>query len=181
MAYGKTIENLEIDGRPAPYPVINERAVRAASGIMFLIGISAFFVVFLTQNYMVLNVVVILFWLDFFKKAVFQPHISIFYQLGNWLVKNQQPEYVGVIQKRFAWSIGLVLASIMLLGPVAFSIRGALPFIICSLCLFFMWMETALGICVGCKIYKVLLDKKVLKEPEHRPVCPGGVCSISKK
>jgi len=34
-----------------------------------------------------------------------------------------------------------------------------------------MFLESAFSICVGCWIYKKLIDK----EPEH---CPGGVCEV---
>lgn len=173
MKYGNTVSNI-------PYAVVNEREIRAAAGLMFLIGSITFAVVFFTKNYTPMHVIVPLFWLDFFLKTVFQPKYSIFGLLGGLMVKNQTPEYVGAIQKRFAWGIGLVLASIMLVFAVGMGVRGALPITICSICLFFMWMESALGICVGCKIYSQLLKWKILKEPAVRPTCPGGACSITR-
>ena len=178
MAYGKIINDLKINNKPAPYPVINEREVRASSGLMFVIGISAFFTVLFTKNFDFLYILVPIFWLDFFTRTVFQPHYSLFNWIGSLLVKKQKPEYVGVIQKRFAWGIGLILATIMLIGPVIFGIRGILPITICSICLFFMWMESSLGICMGCKMYNLLIKKKIIKEPKYKPVCPGGVCDI---
>lgn len=180
MIYGKIIPNLILEGKPAPYPVVNEREIRAAAGIMFLIGIITFGIVFFTRDFFLMYVVVPVFWLDFFLKSVFAPKFSIFGFLGGLMVRNQKPEYVGAIQKRFAWSIGLVLATIMMIGPILLGVRGWLPFSICSICLFFMWMETALGICVGCKIYQFLLSKKLIPEPKHKPVCPGGVCSLKR-
>jgi len=181
VTYGKIIPNLKIDNQEAPYPVVNEREIRAAAGIMFLIGVIAFAIIFFTKDYTLLYIIVPLFWLDFLLKTVFQPHYSIFGYIASKIVKKQKPEYVGAIQKRFAWSIGLVLATIMMIFAVGVGVRGALPFTICSICLFFMWMESALGICVGCQIYTLLLNKKIFKEPKHRPVCPGGVCEIPKK
>lgn len=94
------------------------------------------------------------------------------------MVHRQHPEYVGAIQKRFAWAIGLALATIMMIGPLLFQIQGVLPFIICSLCIFFLWLETAFGICVGCSIYQLAIQNGVLKEPTFRPACAGGVCRI---
>lgn len=78
--YAPIIENLTIDGKPAPYPVVNERAVRATAGIMFLIGISTFWYVRLTKDYAPINIVVPLFWLDFFIKAVVTPRWSFFWR-----------------------------------------------------------------------------------------------------
>ncbi len=178
MKYGKIIPDLKINGVSAPYPVINEREVRGAAGIMFLLGSIVFAIVYFTGNTTLLYVIVPLFWLDFFLKTVFQPHYSIFGYLASLIVKKQTPEYVGVIQKRFAWSIGLGLASLMILVFFILGIRGWAPFLICSICLFFMWIESAFGICVGCKIYSYLIKKGILKAPEIKPVCAGNVCSI---
>lgn len=160
------------------YPVVNERAVRATAGIMFLIGVITFAYTLQTRDYSLMYIVVPSFWLDFFLKTIFGPKYSIFGVLGRFMVANQKPEYVGAIQKRFAWGIGLFMASTMLIFAVGMGVRGMLPFSICLTCLFFMWMETAFGICVGCKIYGLLLKFKWIKEPEVRPSCPGGACVI---
>lgn len=178
--YGTIIPNLTIHGKPAPYPVVNEREIRGAAGIMFAIALAAFVYVYLTRDFTPLYIIVPLFWLDFFLKTVFQPQYSIFGTIARLFVKNQHPEYVGAIQKRFAWAIGLVLASIMMIGPILFDVRGMLPLSICSICIFFMWLETAFGICVGCKIYSWLLDKEIMKEPEVRAACPGGACGLKR-
>ncbi len=178
MAYGAIIPGLMIDGKPAPYGVVNERAVRATAGIMFLVGIFTFSWIQSTNNYIPLMIVVPLFWVEFFLKTVFDPRYSIFGIVGTWATRRQRPEWVGAAQKRFAWSIGLILASIMLITSVGFQVRGWLPFTICMTCLAFMWMESTLGICAGCAIYSRLLRQGVIKMPEHRPACPGGACAI---
>lgn len=178
MKYGVIIPNLMINNKPAPYAVVNERKVRGSAGIMFLVGVITFATVFFTKNYTPLYIVVPIFWLDFFLKTVFQPHFSIFGRISHLMVKNQEPEYVGAIQKRFAWGIGLALASIMLISAVFLGIRGPLPFTICTICLFFMWLESAFGICVGCSIYSYLIKKGLIKKPDIKPSCPGNVCSI---
>lgn len=178
--YGKIIPGLVIDGTPAPYPVVNEREIRAAAGIMFAIGISAVWYIRLTGDYTPMYYIVPVFWMDFFLKSVFSPEAGIFGFFAKWMVKNQTPEYVGAIQKRFAWSLGLIMASAMMIISVFLHVRGWIPFIICGTCLILMWMESALGICIGCKIYGYLLQKKMLPQPEYRPACPGGVCSIKR-
>ncbi len=179
--FAKVIPGLEIDGKPAPYPVVNERAIRATAGLMFVIGFSTFWHIRATGSYDLMYIVVPLFWLDFFLKTVFTPRWSIFGFFGRMFVRGQKPEYVGAIQKRFAWGIGLTLASVMMVVALGMSVRGWIPFAICMTCLFFMWLESACGICVGCKIYALLLKRGWVKTPEYRPACPGGVCSIDKK
>ncbi|MBD3328234.1 DUF4395 family protein [Candidatus Peregrinibacteria bacterium] len=177
--YGKIIPGLQINGKPAPYPVVNERSIRATAGIMFAIGFFTFATILYTRDYTLMYIIVPLFWLDFFLKAVFDPKYSIFGFFGRLFVRGQKPEYVGAIQKRFAWSLGLAMATTMMIIAIGFGIRGVAPFAICMTCLLFMWMESALGICVGCKIYSFLLKKGVMKMPEFKPACPGGACSIN--
>ncbi len=176
--FGKIIPDLLIHGRPAPYPVLNERAIRATAGIMFLAGISVFFTVLLTGDRTLVRIVVPLFFADFLLKTLQGARFSPFSILGSWLVRNQRPEYVGAIQKRFAWGIGLFMSSLMMLFVFVFKTGMTIPMIICTTCLLFMWMETSLGICVGCKIYKYLTTKGWLQEPEYYPACPGGVCTL---
>ena len=66
MQYGTVIPSLTIHGTPAPYPVVNERSIKAAAGLMFAIGISTFWYVLITKNHTPVYVVVSVFWLDFF-------------------------------------------------------------------------------------------------------------------
>ncbi|MFW5705183.1 MAG: DUF4395 domain-containing protein [Nanoarchaeota archaeon] len=160
------------------YPVLNERAVRATAGLMFLIGIITFYLIKTTGNYVFLYFTVILFWVDFLIKVFIGPHLSPLSFLGSLMVKNQKPEWVGAIQKRFAWSIGFLMATTMIVVAIVFGVRGWLPLSICGTCLAFMWLESALGFCVGCKLYPLFLKWGLLSEPKSRPNCPGGICEI---
>lgn len=177
---GKIIPGLEIDGKLAPYPVLNERAVRAGAGIMLALGASAFSLAFLTQDYRLLKVVVVFFFIDFFTKVVLGPKFSPVANVANLIVKAQKPEYVGAIQKRFAWSIGLFMASLMIALLYGLDVRGPINLGICLMCLTFMWLETSCGICVGCKIYYGLVRLGALKQPVFPPACPGGACPIKR-
>jgi hypothetical protein len=179
MSYGKIIPNLQINGKAAPYPVVNEREIRAVAGMMFLVGAVTFYLVQAKQMFWVLNWVVALFWLEFFLKAVFQPEYSLFGFVARVFVVKQKPEYVGAIQKRFAWSLGLLMASSMAV-LVFTGTLGVWAYGICLTCLALMWMESALGICLGCKIYYFAVNKGWIKESEYAPACPGGACPIKK-
>jgi len=177
---GEVIPNLEIHWVKAPYGVLNERAIRASAGIMFVVWMITFFIVFSTKDFSLLYPTVIVFWVQFFITVFFGTKFAPFSILGRLLVKKQQPDYVGAIQKRFAWALWLMMASIMLIVTAWFWFTGAVPMSICFVCLSFMWLESAAGICVGCKIYGYLLKKWLIKKPTYRPACPGGACSISR-
>ncbi len=178
--YGKVIPGLEINGKPAPYPVLNERAVRAGAGIMFVLGATAFSLAFLEQDFTMLKIVVVIFFIDFFTKVIVGTKFSIVSNIANFIVQKQKPEYVGAIQKRFAWSIGLTMATLMILLLYVFEVRGPINLAVCLICLTFMWFETSFGICVGCKIYYGLMKIGLIKEPEIKPACPGGACPIKR-
>ena len=194
MAYGKIIPGLTIDGVPAPYGVVNEREIRAAAGLMFAVGLVALLSVYYDRNVQLAFGVVLAFWVDFVLKVAIGPEWSYIGRIAGLLVRRQRPEYVGAIQKRFAWSIGLVLSSVVLffLGRIVLNpactdtgIAGTspclIPMILCGICLIFMWLESAAGICVGCNIYAWLMKKGFIQQPEYAPACPGGVCSVDKK
>jgi hypothetical protein len=100
---------------------------------------------------------------------------SPFGVLGTLLVRNQKPEWVGAAQKQFAWSIGIAVA-LMMTFITNLNITGALPLTFCMICMALMWMETALGLCVGCQIYQWLVRRRILKTTEFPPVCAGGLC-----
>lgn len=176
--YAQTIPDLVIDGKPAPYPVVNERAVRATAGIMFAAGFATLLYVQLTGSLAPMYVVLPLFWLDFAIKVFLTPAWSPIGFVGRLLVSRQRPEWVGAIQKRFAWALGLCMASTVMFLVFALGVRGILPVTLCSLCLLFMWLESAVGYCVGCRIYAVLLSRGLVAATEHPPACPGGACPI---
>jgi hypothetical protein len=178
FTYGKIIPGLTIYGKPAPYPVLNERAVRAGAGIMFVIGFFSFMQGLYMQNFVFLKYAVLLFFIDFVMKVIVGTKFSPISTIANWIVRGQAPEYIGAVQKRFAWAIGLVLSSTMVLLLWVFDVRGVVNLSICTICLTFMWLETSFGICVGCKIYNFLLDKKLIAQPEYKPACPGNACAI---
>lgn len=178
FVYGKVIPGLVIHGKAAPYPVLNERAIRAGAGMMFVIGFFSFMQAFYLQDYRFLQIAVSIFFFDFLMKVVVGTKYSPVSNIANWIVRKQTPDYVGAIQKRFAWAIGLALSGTMVALIFIFDIRGPVNLSICSLCLTFMFLETSFGICVGCKIYNFLLDKGVLAQPEYKPACPGNVCFV---
>jgi hypothetical protein len=149
-------------------PVLNERAVRASAGILFFFAIVAFMNAWLLGDFQLTRVFVIAFLIDFTLRIFVNPAYAPSLILGQWIVRKQQPEYVGAPQKRFAWAIGFALALTMLYLVVLNNVIGPVNLIVCSLCLLLLFFETAFGICLGCMVYRLFNDKAEL--------CPGGVC-----
>lgn len=151
--------------------VLNERAVRAGAGLVFLLAIIAFMNAWLTGNFQPTRVFVVAFLIDFTLRIVINPRYAPSLIAGQWIVRNQQPEYVGAPQKRFAWAIGFVLALAMLYLVVLNNVIGPINLIVCAACLTLLFFETAFGICIGCKLYNLF-------HKEQAQLCPGGVCEV---
>lgn len=175
---GEIIPGLQIHWIDAPYGVFNERAIRATAWVMFFIGIITVSYTFFTKDFTLVSFILPLFFLNFFVLVFWGPKYSPFSRLGKALVSKQKPEYVGAIQKRFAWGLGLLMSFIVMLLIFGFWIQWLIPLTLCSICLVLMWMESSLGICVGCKIYYWFIAQKIISAPVVRPACPGGACSI---
>ena len=150
-------------------PVLNERAVRAAAGILFFFAMVSFMNAWLAGNFAPTRVFVVAFLIDFTVRLFVNPHYAPSLVIGQWLVRRQQPEWTGAPQKRFAWSIGFVLALTMLYLVVIKGVVGPINLVVCGLCLLLMFFESAFGICIGCWLYNRM-------KPDQAPLCPGGAC-----
>jgi len=93
--FGKIIPGLTLYGEPAPYPVLNEREVRAISGILFAVGVIAFAYAFFLRDFRVLNIVVVVFFLDFLTRTLTDVRYSPVAWLARQIIRGQQPEWVG--------------------------------------------------------------------------------------
>jgi hypothetical protein len=162
--FGETLEGHAV-------PVLNERAVRAGAGILFFFAMASFMNAWLTGNFQPTRVFVVAFLIDFAIRIFVNPRYAPSLVIGQWVVRAQQPEWVGAPQKRFAWAIGFVLAVTMFFLLVVNNVVGPINMLVCASCLVLMFFETAFGICIGCKVYNVL-------HREQAQLCPGGVCEL---
>lgn len=159
--YGEKVEGYSIR-------VLNEREARAGAGILFALGILS-----LNNAVMLGHIIVTQFFISFFLfdfiMRVINPNYSPSLLLGRFFVQNQIPEYVGASQKRFAWSIGLILAIPMFYMIIINPIMNPIKVVICIICLLLLITESAFSICLGCKIYNLVKKDKAI-------YCPAGVC-----
>lgn len=151
-------------------PVVNERAIRAAAGLLFLGGFSAFMVAAFTHDYQPLRMFGVVFMFDMtlrlFVGTRFTPSLIV----GELLVRPQRPEWVGASQKRLAWSIGLGMAAVSCIVMGFLNIQNGVTLVLCGLCLSFLFIESAFGVCVGCE-----LQRRFAKEKPQ--LCAGDICT----
>ncbi len=165
--FGETVPGYTI-------PVVNEREVRATAGIMFLATFISLMMIINGQNFVPIKYVVIIFLVDFAIRLFISPKFAPLLILGRMMVTNQNPEYVGAPQKKFAWGIGLALSSMMFVFMVVLNTFSIITGLTCLLCLILTFFETAFGICIGCKVYGMFNKGKA-------QYCPGEVCDVKNK
>jgi len=174
ISFGKYIDGIN-------YKVLNERQVRANSGIMFLFGLVAFINGFILKNYSVLPYISGFLLFSFSIAVLINPRYSPTMFIGSIFVRKQTPLYIGAVQKRFAWSLGMALSTAIFVLSI-FLLTDATYFEplcrLCIICLVLLYLETAFGICIGCKLYFLSIRMKLLKEPSIRPNCMGDACEV---
>lgn len=151
-------------------PVLNERAVRAAAGMLFALALVAFLNAWLLGNFRPTQVFVVAFLIDFAVRLFISPRLAPSLVVGQWVVRKQQAEWVAAEPKRFAWAIGFVLALVMAELVVRRQVIGPVNLVICASCLTLLFFESAFGICLGCRLYAFWRGTP----PRY---CPGGVCA----
>ncbi len=153
--------------------MFNEREVRAAAGIVFLFAFMAFMLAWSGKGFKATEIMVSVFLFDFFIRIFVNPKYAPSMVAGRWIVNNQKPEYTDAAPKRWAWSIGFLIAVIVFYKVVLDDTRGPGLILPCALCLGLLFFEAVFGICAGCKIYNFFHKDKVKN-------CPGGTCDLTR-
>jgi hypothetical protein len=151
--------------------VLNEREIRAAAGILFVLMFVAILSAIMQGSFTLLKYAVLIFLADMLIRVFVNPKYAPLLILGRFIVRNQVPEYVGAIQKKFAWVIGIILALTMFVLIIVLNTFSFVTGLICLICLIFLFFESAFGICLGCKFYSWIYKEKA-------QYCPGEVCEI---
>lgn len=164
IKFGEDVPGYEI-------PVLNEREIRAAAGILFVWAFLSVLTAIMKGSFVMLKYFILAFLVDFIVRVFINPKFSPTLIIGRLIVRRQTPEYVGAAQKKFAWVIGLILVLIMLVLVVFVNSYSAITGLICLICLIFLLFESAFGICLGCLFYGWFYGKKA-------QYCPGEICEI---
>ena len=167
LQFGETVDGYNI-------PVLNEREIRAAAGIFFLVIFFALMLILFKNDFLLAKYAVTIFLTDFLIRVFVSPKFSPSLIIGRLIVRNQVPEYVGAPQKKFAWIIGVVLSATMFIFLVVVNAFSPITGLICLMCLIFLFFESVFGICLACKVYKMVYQEKA-------QYCPGEVCDVKSK
>lgn len=166
-SFGETVTGYSI-------PVLNNREIRAAAGIMFLSALISLVLILSMGDFVPVKYVLSIFVIEFSTRLFINPRFAPLLIIGRFIVSNQNPEYVGAAQKKFAWYIGLVISSVMFFLLVVVNAYSPITGFACLICLILMFFESAFGICLGCKLYGILKKDKA-------QYCPGEICDVKQK
>lgn len=167
LTFGEEVEGFTV-------PVLNEREIRAAAGMMFLALFISFVLILFNGNFLLVKYVIVVFFTDFSIRVLVSPRFSPALIAGRLIVGGQAPEYVGAKQKKFAWTIGLALSGLMFVLLVVLNSYSVFTGVTCLVCLFFLFFESAFGICLGCLVYELLTKNEAVH-------CAGEACSKAPK
>ena len=167
IQFGEQVEGYHI-------PVLNEREIRAAAGILFLATFISLMFILFKDNFLPIKYVISGFLADFLVRVFVNPRFSPTLIIGRLIVGNQVPEYVGAKQKKFAWIMGVILSATMFVLMVLVNSYSPITGVICLICLVFLFFESVFGICLGCKFYPLFFKEKAQR-------CPGEICDARSK
>ncbi|MDE0573750.1 DUF4395 domain-containing protein [Demequina sp. B12] len=153
-------------------PVINERAVRASAGILFLAGFSAWMWAMTTGTLRPMQMFGVFFAFEMMTRLFVGTAWTPTLMMGSWLTRRQRPEWVDASSKVLAWRMGLgmALAGCFALGWLG--LPAAVALTLCGLCLALLYAETAFGFCLGC----ALAQRFARTKPHH---CAGDTCTYT--
>lgn len=184
------------------YGFVNEYEIRISTALSLVLGVYSFVSILFFGMFDLPMIFIGILWIDFFLKVFFGPQYSIFGSIVRPFIKKTY--WVGAVQKRFAWGIGLFLSTfaffcILIVSgflshhfgvtteiyqmvqtipkPAGLAVPISPPLIACVLCIIFMTLESVFGYCVGCRIYAFLVRRGILKQIPGQN-CANGVCKM---
>lgn len=175
--YGEVIAGLNQDGKPLQAAVFNENQVRAAAGMTLVLGAVAFVYAYFAKVYAPIQLVTTAFFIEFLIRVAFGIQYSPLGIVAAWMVRRKAPEWASAKPKRFAWTLGLVMSFAMMVITNS-GITGALPLTICLICLALMWLESVLGLCLGCETHGFMARRGWVQKDHAFEICAHGACEV---
>ena len=110
LSFGQRISGLTADGAELQAAVFDENQVRAAAGLTMVLGAVAFSYAYFDAQYIPLQAVSTLFFVEFLARLTFGLRYSPMGVIARVMTLRQAPDWVSAKPKRFAWTLGLGMA-----------------------------------------------------------------------
>jgi hypothetical protein len=180
LTFGQRISGLTVDGREVRAAVFDEQQVRAAAGLTLVIGAVAFAYAYFEQQYVPLRIVTAASSLEFLIRVTVGLRYSPVGIVARAITLGRPAHWVSAKPKRFAWTLGLAM-SVSMTVVISSGVRGLLPRTICLVCLTLMWLESVVGLCVGCEIAGFLMRRGWMAGDPAFEICAGGACDVPRR
>jgi glutaredoxin len=148
-----------IEGKTEGQIYMNENAVRARAGMLNVVAWCAMVILWTTKNSQFLMYTlapVVLF--DFTTAAIFGlTPFSPFGILATLLTWGQPPLWKPARQKRFAWTLGILMVSSCIIFG-SYRMKTVVKFFV-GTCIVLTWLEGNMGFCMGCWFYNTVVVK----------------------
>jgi hypothetical protein len=166
-----------VDGKELHAAVVNEEQARVAAGVTLAVGSIAFVYANFDKWFWPIRAVSAFFFVDFLLRVTVGLERSPAGLVAGWLTHRHAPQWVSAKPKRFAWTLGLLMAGAMTVITNA-GVHGPLPRTICLICLTLMWLEAVLGLCLGCEMYRAMVRRGWRAKDDAYEICPNGACDL---
>lgn len=103
-----------LSGKNDKYGFVDEREIRIATGITLMMAHLSLFLVLIRAEFDIPLILVSIMVADFVLKVFISPRWSIFGSFVRIFLKKWDEIWVGAVQKRFAWSIGIFLSTFVI-------------------------------------------------------------------
>ncbi len=167
----------DADGKTLQAATVDEHRVRAAAGITMALGAVAFVYANFDKVFWPIRAVSTFFFVDFLIRVSAGLERSPCGVVAGWVTRRDAPLWVSAKPKRFAWTLGAVMALAMAVITNS-GVHGPLPRTICLVCLTLMWLEAVLGLCLGCEIYGLMVRRGWRTVDADVEVCANGACDL---
>src|ERR1700760_3257349 len=107
LSFGQKIPGLASNGRGLRAAVFDENQVRAAAGLTMVAGAVAFSYAYFDKQYIPLQAVASLFFVEFLIRVTVGLRRSPFGAVAHAMTRRRRPDWVAAGPKRFAWTLGL--------------------------------------------------------------------------
>jgi Domain of unknown function (DUF4395) len=174
----RNAEPRRADGKLLYAPSVDEQHARVAAGITMALGAVAFVYANFDKRFLPIRSVSTFFAIDFLLRVTAGLERSPAGMAARWLTRRHPPQWVSAKPKRFAWTLGLVMSTAMAVITNG-GIHGWLPRSICLICLTLMWLEAVLGLCLGCEIYRIMVQRRWRAHDDAYEICANDACDIT--
>jgi hypothetical protein len=171
--YGEPTRGFGPGGRPLKAGVFNENETRIAAGLAMVLCVAVAAVAAFEQAYLPMQLLAIVFFVDFGLRVTLGLHHSPLGVLSRLLTRRRAPKWVSAKPRRFAWTLGMALSLALMLITNA-GVHGALPMTILLVFGVMTWSEAVHGVCLGCKLHGWLVRRGLATRDPAFDVCARG-------